>query len=350
MRQRLHVSRSRSLGAAAAIAIVLVVGFLDYVTGAELIFWIFYLLAIAVAVWFVGQRFAMFTAVLSVAISLTGDWMAGAVYSSGLVPIWNAAIALAFYLLTIRLFSSFKSSRASLEERVRQRTVALAEQMAAREKLEAEILAVGEQERQRIGRDLHDGLCQQLAAIRLAVTSLKDDLKARSLPEAAAATEVEQLLKDAGLEARNLARGIFPVPVDEEGLAAALEELAATTSRLTGFSISFESDGTTRTRDPQVAMHLYRIAQEALNNAINHSKAKHVAIVLKQDDHTLRMTVSDDGCGFPASTASSTGLGLRTMDYRARVIGAKLEIGNGARGGAMVSCRLDVPSAAQQQP
>ena len=219
-----------------------------------------------------------------------------------------------------------------------------------RRQLERDIVTVSEYEQQRIGQDLHDGLCQNLAAIGCAVQALADDLEGRSLPEARDAAMIAESVRQATTEARDLARGIFPVHVDRSGLAAALGDLARKNSRLTGAEISFREEGEAHLENPEAAMHLYRIAQEAVANAVRHGHARHVSTELLARGGELQLKISDDGTGIRASAGSKgEGMGLRTMRYRAQVLGAGLEITSRRSGGTTVICVLPVaPTTANQ--
>jgi signal transduction histidine kinase len=212
-----------------------------------------------------------------------------------------------------------------------------------RRQLERDIVAVSEHEQQRIGQDLHDGLCQQLAAIGCAARALADDLQARELPEAHDASHIEESIRQAVMEARSLARGIFPVHVDRSGLSTALAELARSTSQLTSIPIQVTEWSDVHVGDPEVAMHLYRIAQEAVANAVRHSGARAITIALEAAGDMLELRIEDNGRGFTARGATeATGMGLRTMHYRAQIMGAVLRIEPRATGGTLVCCRLKV--------
>lgn len=204
--------------------------------------------------------------------------------------------------------------------------------------LEREILRVSEFEQQRIGQDLHDGLCQYLAAIGCAAGSLADDLTRRGVHESSDAREIEILIHKAISQARDLARGIFPVQMDGAGLGAALQELAQTTQRLTSALVTFEEVGEIDISDPNVAMQLYRIAQEALSNALRHGGAKLIRLTLQQDGEKVRLAIDDDGSGIAPTLSANEGMGLRTMEYRARLLQGELHIGGSSLGGASIQC------------
>ena len=340
-------SRSPSplVAAVLALAIVFVVGIGDYLTGYEISFSVFYLLAIALSVWFVGRGFAVVTAVLSVVVWFVGDLAAGAHFSNRFVLFWNAAIALVFYLLTIALLSIVKASQESLEERVRQRTVELTDEMVGRERLEKEILAVSERERRLIGHDLHDSLCQHLTGTALAGQVLGEKLAAKSLPEANDAYRVVELTEQGITLARNLARGLSPFQLEAAGLQGSLETLASSASEQFGIACRFKGDTAPDIADIATATHLYRIAQEAISNAVRHGKAKSVRITLGMNDDDCVLLVEDDGTGLPEPLPAHPGMGLRIMQHRASMIGGAFHIARTAKG-TVATCTFRNPEKA----
>lgn len=208
-----------------------------------------------------------------------------------------------------------------------------------RRRLEREILEAGADEQQRIGQDLHDGLCQQLTGIAFAIEVLSKKLVARSAPEAASIGKVGELVDQAITQARGLARGLQPVTLEANGLVSALEELAAKIEEMFQVSCLFVCDGPCLVHDNGVATHLFRIAQEGVSNAVKHGKARTVFIDLADSGNELRLAVRDDGIGI-TGTSDGKGIGFHTMAYRARIIGGTLSVRPGERGGTVVSCVL----------
>jgi signal transduction histidine kinase len=332
--------RSRAFFVVAALVVVIAVGLVDYATSREISFSVFYLLALGLATWFVGRGFGFFVSVLSVAVSLAGDLAAGGRYASLLVPFWNASIVLAFYLVVVWLLARLRSLYQELEARVRQRTAALTEQMAERERLERELLEISEREQRRIGHDLHDSLCQHLTGTALAGQVLEEKLTARNMPEAADASKVIELIEEGIALSRKLAKGLHPIEMEADGLMQALEELAATSTELFKVSCRFECDSPVLIRDAAVSGHLYRIAQEALGNAVKHGKARNIVVCLETLDNGISLRVKDDGIGLPVLPPKSAGMGLRIMAHRAGMIGATFNAGRDDSGGTVVSCIL----------
>jgi PAS domain S-box-containing protein len=209
----------------------------------------------------------------------------------------------------------------------------------ARIRLERQILEISDREQARIGQDIHDGLCQQLIGLAFNANSLGQSLSAQGRGEAVTARKICVLLDEAITEARRVCRGLYPVRLKTEGLVPALEELAHTVTER--FNLSCECElGTRRLLcDITTATHLYRIAQEAVNNAVKHSGAQHIQIRLSSSETGLELLVHDDGKGIKESPGRAGGMGLHIMDYRARSIGGSLEIVGGS-GGTTVSCRV----------
>jgi len=212
-------------------------------------------------------------------------------------------------------------------------------------RLEREILEIGDREQRRISQDLHDDLCQFLAAIQYTAASLRSDLKDR--PEAATANEITDLLKEAGVRTRKLSRGISPVHLDREGLVSALEELVDRSSRAFSIKCTLGCDWRCTIEDPSKATHLYRIAQEALHNAIRHGRATRVTISLSQSNGWITLLIQDDGIGIgDRPPEHHSGMGLRIMEYRSHMIGGSLRIAKNPGQGTSVSCsfREDPPA------
>jgi signal transduction histidine kinase len=295
------------------------------------------------AAWFVGRGFAYFISIFSVAVSFAGDLAAGSRYTSLLVPFWNAAIVLAFYFVVVWLLTRLRLLNKGLEARVQERTTALTEEMAERERLEHELLEVSEREQRRIGHDLHDSLGQHLTGAALAAQVVEEKLATVGRPERTDANKVVELIEEGIVLSRKLAKGLHPIELEAEGLMQALEELAATSSELFKVSCRFECDSPVLIRDSAVSGHLYRIAQEAVSNAVKHGKAGKISIQLDSLDEGIVLRVKDDGVGLPDLPVRSAGMGLRIMAHRAAMIGATFTARRGDSGGTTVACVIRHP-------
>jgi len=210
-----------------------------------------------------------------------------------------------------------------------------------RQRLEAQLLTAVEQERERLGRDLHDDLSQRLAGAALMTRTLAKELKGRSAEDREKARALGDLLAEATSVARNLSRGLHPITLTANGLPKALEELAARVPQNVRFSwpSSKKLD-----LDPSVALHVYRIAEEAVGNAVRHAKANKVTIEMRiTPGRKIALTITDDGVGFRRGAAE--GMGLQNMRYRARIIRGTFKIASAPQRGTVVTCILPI-----QQP
>jgi signal transduction histidine kinase len=207
---------------------------------------------------------------------------------------------------------------------------------ADRRRLEKEIIEISEREQHRIGEDLHDGLGQQLTAIEMLCTSLHED--AAKLPEVAKDLKlISRLLRESIRHVRLLARGLVPVKNEPDALQTSLMELAERTRTIGRRPCRFECSQAVLMGDAIVAGHLYRIAQEATNNALKHSQAREIVISLRRGRGHVELKVSDDGHGL--SKGKSAGMGLHVMRHRASMIGAELTIDSTPGKGTVVTCR-----------
>ncbi len=210
-------------------------------------------------------------------------------------------------------------------------------------RLERELVEISEREQRRIGRDLHDGLGQQLTGLAFMVRSLERKLQDVDEDAARAAMTIAELVNDTKSQARVLARGLVTVDLAGTGIVRALEDLATNTEQMSSIPCTAYCHLDTPLWDETVATHLYRICQEAVNNAIKHSGATHVNIELNQDGHQLMLAVRDNGSGITAMAASAGGMGLRIMEFRAQMINATLNIRPRVQGGTLVLCSLVYP-------
>lgn len=206
-----------------------------------------------------------------------------------------------------------------------------------RRRLENQVVEISEREQQRIGQDLHDSLSQQLAGVAYLGKVLQQKLAAKSMEEATDAAEIISLIDDAITQTKGLARGLYPIRMEEIGLMNALGELARNVEKLFAVSCTFQYDHPVLIHDTINAIHLYRIAQEAVNNAIKHGRATHIVISFSSDNGLTSLAIRDNGTGFRNVNNTVKGMGIGTMRQRASMIGANLDIQSG-KGGTVVNC------------
>ncbi len=223
------------------------------------------------------------------------------------------------------------------EARLRDSEQRILRELAERQRLEREVVDIGTAEQERIGREIHDGLGQQLTALAMLCSSLRQRLLREG--HAAAAESVEHLerrLQGVTAEARALARGLSPIRLDGSSLATALRALVEDASAGSAMACDLRISGAAPGLDEVVATHLYRIAQEALHNALKHARAHQVRVELELADERVRLEVRDDGVGLPESRRDN--LGLPIMRHRAALIGAALQVESSPSAGTIVRC------------
>lgn len=214
--------------------------------------------------------------------------------------------------------------------------------VTGRKRLENEIAALSDREQRRIGRDLHDTLGQQLTGMLFVLDQVEADLQERGLPEAAEMTKAVELLERSIEQTRALARGLSPVMDEPGGLTSALGELADSVEAQFDITCRFEAPEPLLVGDSDAAVNLYRIAQEAVNNAIRHGKANHIRIRLWRDEAHGYLAVHDDGVGIPPDATDGEGMGLHIMPHRASILGGRLDVGPDAERGTVVTCTFPV--------
>jgi PAS domain S-box-containing protein len=211
-----------------------------------------------------------------------------------------------------------------------------------RKGLEEAILEISAREQRRIAQDLHDGLGQHLTGIAFMSKVLEEKLSDKSLPEAVEAAEIVKMVNQAIDNTRELARGLHPVAAEPLGLMSALKKWANEVEALFHIVCSFRCENPIPIHDANMATHLYRIAQEAVNNAIRHGKSKNILIRLAGKNGSGTLTIEDDGEGFPKGPAHAPGVGLSIMNYRADMIGGSLKVQPNSDQGITVTCMFPI--------
>jgi two-component system sensor histidine kinase UhpB len=212
--------------------------------------------------------------------------------------------------------------------------------IAERKRLETELLEIAENERRRIGLDLHDDLGQKLTGLSLMIKGVEHKLAIDRHPCVAETRKVRALIEDIITHTHNLAHDFSALNAKGGDLASVLKELAENVKRMFDISCGFSARGTIPPFPEDATMQLYKICQEAVSNAIKHGKAEHVWISLACLEHELVLTVKNDGLPFSEPEAAKNRMGLRIMNYRANTIGATLEVSPSGKSGAIVTCLM----------
>lgn len=214
-----------------------------------------------------------------------------------------------------------------------------------RKRLENELLEIAENERRRIGFDLHDDLGQKMTGMAMMMKGLERRLAGEGSQCVEEAGKLHTLMQEVIQHTHNLARQFSSLDVKGDNLATVLEGLGVSVEKLFGIRCKFSSKGSLPSLPHNTTVQLYKIAQEAVSNAIKHGKASEVVIALSAEENRLTMTVQNDGAPFSPPTANSTRMGLRIMRYRANTIGAELEIKALGKSGTLATCSLAIKKA-----
>ena len=221
-----------------------------------------------------------------------------------------------------------------------------AEREAYQQEAQRWAMEVGDRDRRRVADELHRGLGEQLAGLSLIAKALQQKLEKSGSDAAADANMLLRHLQTAHRHARRLARGLSPVPHEPDGIAHALQELAARCSDLHRVGCTFSAETPVRLHDLMVATSLYHIAQEAVHNAVRHGEPRRILISLSQQPQELVMQIRDDGRGLPQTPPPPAAVGWKLMHHRAKLIGARLQIQNGPAGGVIVDCKVPISDGA----
>jgi signal transduction histidine kinase len=212
--------------------------------------------------------------------------------------------------------------------------------MTERKRLENELLEIAENERRRIGFDLHDDLGQKLMGVSLLLKALETNLTHKRLPEADETRKVQSLIHQVINHTHNLAHCFSSLESEGEDLAELFRQLTANARKTFHIAARFRALGQIPSLPADTTLQLYKIAQESVSNSIKHGKAKQVSVLLARRGDELVLRIKNDGVPFPVERGPSNRLGLRIMNYRAHLIGGNLEIRPNGSSGTLVSCSL----------
>lgn len=219
-----------------------------------------------------------------------------------------------------------------------QGVVCVIRDMTEQRRLEKEVIEVEGREQLRVGHDLHDGLGQHLTGVSLGCKALEEKVSSGLEIKADDVADITELILHAADTVHHLSKGLSPVEMQNGGLVLALRELAKTTESMFSISCGISTDESINISNEVVATHLYRIAQEAITNAVKHGSADKIDILLALENEKIILSIIDNGSGIPDKSEQKPGMGLRIMNYRARIIGATMDIYRSDEGGSVVAC------------
>jgi signal transduction histidine kinase len=302
----------------------------------------------------VGVRTGLVVALIDFALLVAALWATEAGLLTQAVPPWfggewlfHAFGTVGIGVPIVLLLAWFSQHLIRAVRREQVAVEKLRDEAAARGRLEGELIEVGERERRRIGHDLHDGVCQDLTGILIRARRAQTRLEIGKGIEPAAMKEIVESVGDAIREIHDLSRELSPGTMAGRELAGALDDLVRRAAGASEAEVTFCSEGDGPVTDPAEALQAYRIAQEAVANAVRHSGAGRIGVTLARDPGGLTLRVEDDGCGIASDGGSGPGLGLRTMAWRAERAGGTFVVGPGANGrGTRVECRIPTKTEA----
>jgi signal transduction histidine kinase len=337
-------SHSRLIPLTVGLALLGVVGTIDWWTGPELDFSLFYMIPVCFVTWYGGQRFGYLTSMVSATVWLLVDRLTGAGASSRLVVDWNFATRLAFFAGSVLLLKGWKNVARTLSNLVEQRTLEL-------RKLAAQLSAAEDAERRKLAYEVHDALSQSLSLIRMNLDAMQVEL-ADNVQGVRRLVDSSVMVDEAIKQAKTLMFDLHPAMLDDLGLVPTLEWFSRDFAQRTGVEIVVSEYGKRLSVQTPVRNYLFRAAKELVTNAVRHGHAKEIVIVTHWEASGIRLVVDDDGSGFdnsvPRSPGAGTGLGLAGIDERVQSMGGRLTVESRANQGSRVVIELPIPSFVQE--
>jgi signal transduction histidine kinase len=321
-----------------ALALIPLAGLAEHTIGPQTAGALLYIPPVAIAAWLGGRRFGLLAAIASAAIGFTAA-IQDAHKWSPLTPCYNAILQLCVGSFVALLVSAVRKERNEFKRQAEADAAALEREIANRKRLESEFIEIAARTHRELAHDLHDNLGQHLVCIALRTKLLEENLRPLSPRHANELAELVQLTRDAMKQTKITARNLERADVVGD-LQAALQRLVADVQQSCDVTANLKTDSRAVAVPSRIATQLYRIAQEAVHNAVEHGGTKTVQIDLASDENEIVLSVHDNGHGFEASAATE-GMGLRSMRYRAESIGGSCEVRSSrGGGGTTVTCHV----------
>jgi signal transduction histidine kinase len=337
------------------VIVVLLLGLVDYLTGPEIAFSLFYLLPVFVITWLVGRTAGVWISIASAATWLVADLQSAVPNSSAIIHYWNGSVRLGGFLIVVYLLSAWKKNKEDKERALKDQMSVLADEMAERTRAEeairvsneqlrqlaASIEAAREEERISLAREIHDVLGQALTGLKIDLSWLESRVPQA---EIGLRKKIEEMKEsdDLMLKAvRKISTQLRPAVLDHFGLVAALKWQTQEFQEYTGIRCSFTSNVEDVELDENRTTAVFRIYLEVLTNVARHASATELVVCLKQEDSTLTLKVADNGRGISEGEISNpASLGLLGMRERAHLLGGSVELHGSPRKGTRVTLRM----------
>jgi signal transduction histidine kinase len=329
--------------AVVGLSLIPLVGIVDYAIGPQISAALFYIPPVAMAAWFGGRRLGLLAAIASAAAEFTAAIPISAEYATPLIHWWNATSRLLVCSMLAVLFSAIRKQRDGFKLTAEERAAGLEREIADRKRLESECIDIAARKQRQIAHHLHDNLGQHLVSIAVRTKLLEEKVRPVLAREADELLDIVRLTNGAVKETKLTARNLDAAESVDD-LKAALQRLVSDMRQNCNVDGLVKADSRALPVTPPIAGQLYRIAQQAVQNAVEHGATERIHIDLTSADNEIVLSVRDNGRGFDASAATE-GMGLRTMRYRAQRIGGSCDV-QSARGGTTVTCRVPMYPAA----
>ena len=330
---------TQSIILAGASMLILAVAATEAIVETPISLSLLYLLPVALVTWFVCRLAGVVFAFAAASATLL------AVLAHSALPVlafWNGGMRLGVLLVVVWLLAGVRGHTERQNQAVRDRTAQLEKEIADRKRAERDFFKLLQRQREQIAYDLHDDLAQVLTSLAMKTKYLEQDLRSGFSSHADVAGTIVKRMNEAVGQTRDIARGLCPIDADASEIVAAMRRLAAETAKDYGITCRSTSTHSQLGYSRDAAVHIYRIAQQAIDNAIRHGGATSIEIKLEQNEKQFRLTVADDGRGFEPREDATQGLGLRTMAFRADVIGGTFTIAPNVGGGACIEVTADL--------
>ncbi len=336
---------------------LLAIGVVDYLIDYPHLLLFFYAVPVGFAAMYVGPSVATVFALLGILISRATDLLSGMPYPGNEVFIWNIVIPFSFFIVMIFALYLLNCVRQGLETTVEQRNKALLQEMHERGRLERQVIELSEREHRRFGQELHELVTHELSSIAIDAHLLTRNLLAAGDDDVSRAREIALKVDRALTKARNIARGYFTLGFDAAGFAEALREIAGRTQKTSRTTCLVHCAEDLAIGNEDATIQLFRIAQEALQNAARHAEATRVILTFERRDDQFWLVIEDNGKGINPAGADSKdgkpprkekGLGLSIMAYRAGLIGGKFLTERSPSGGTRVICTVPATKLTRQ--
>lgn len=329
-----------------ALFAVAAIGLLDWAITSELSVSLLYLVPVGLSAWWGGRLTGTCVAVAAAVAWFLAEWTSASERLSLFGLLWQSGSRLGFYFVTALLVSRIRTLTLGLEALVKERTAALEAEVRRRKEVEQEAAEITEREQERIAQELHDGLAAYLAGVAFRIKTVAENLHRRGIPEAAETGDLVDTVNEASGQVRSLAHLLAPVQAGDGGLAVALSRLGAEAETVYGITCTVDTAANLPSLTSDQTSQLYRVAQECVRNAVQHSRGELIQIACGSvQPGRLRLSVSCDGKAWDPSRTPTTGLGIRIMRHRTERLGGTLTIRAGAEGGTVVVCEVPVNEA-----